>query len=159
MVECGADAVICQHSHCIGCYEQYEGGHIVYGQGNLHFVKPNGDKGWYTGLLIEMDIEDDIKLTFHPMVIEEAEGSVRRAVGEEANEIMTAFRERNEELKNGKWMDGWSAFCRSVPRYKNVLPPEATERDIERLSHFLDCEAHTDVLREYFKTWNHTNEK
>ena len=33
----GADVVLCQHSHCIGCYEQYEGAHILYGQGNFHF--------------------------------------------------------------------------------------------------------------------------
>ena len=26
-------------------------------------------------------------------------------------------------------------------------------------AHYLDCEAHTDVWRELFKTWNHTNEK
>jgi poly-gamma-glutamate synthesis protein (capsule biosynthesis protein) len=31
MVEEGANAVICQHSHCTGCYEDYAGGHIVYG--------------------------------------------------------------------------------------------------------------------------------
>jgi hypothetical protein len=24
--------------------------------------------------------------------------------------------------------------------------------------HYLDCEAHTDVWRELFYTWNHTNE-
>ena len=29
---------------------------------------------------------------------------------------------------------------------------------VELFSHFLDCEAHTDVWRELFKTWNHTNE-
>ena len=31
MVHNGADVVITQHSHCVGCYEQYEGAHIVYG--------------------------------------------------------------------------------------------------------------------------------
>ena len=41
MVLCGANVVITQHSHCIGCYEEYEGGHIVYGQGNFHFCWAN----------------------------------------------------------------------------------------------------------------------
>ena len=35
LVEEGANAVVCQHSHCAGCYEEYLGRHIVYGQGNL----------------------------------------------------------------------------------------------------------------------------
>ncbi len=163
MVECGADVVITQHSHCIGCYEQYEGSHIVYGQGNLHFVKPHTIKGWYTSLLIEMDIEDDIKLTFHPMVIQDTEGGVKLAVGEEADEIMNSFAERNEELKNGKWMDGWIAFCENCQHYKNGLAksfePDANDKQKEGFPHYLDCEAHHDVISYHYKTWNHTNEK
>ncbi len=37
LVEKGANLVICQHSHCIGCEEKYQGGTIVYGQGNFLF--------------------------------------------------------------------------------------------------------------------------
>jgi pimeloyl-ACP methyl ester carboxylesterase len=36
--------------------------------------------------------------------------------------------------------------------------PTAEERDNARFAHYLDCEAHTDVWRELFKTANHTNE-
>lgn len=32
MVDKGANLVVCQHSHCIGCEEKYSGGTIVYGQ-------------------------------------------------------------------------------------------------------------------------------
>src|SRR5437899_5940947 len=35
MIEMEANAVIVQHSHCLGGYEEYRGGHIVYGQGAL----------------------------------------------------------------------------------------------------------------------------
>src|ERR1039458_7494152 len=35
MVEIGANAVIVQHPHVLGGYEDYRGGHIVYGQGAL----------------------------------------------------------------------------------------------------------------------------
>ncbi len=35
MIEKGADLVVCQHSHCIGCREEYKDGLIVYGQGNF----------------------------------------------------------------------------------------------------------------------------
>ena len=35
MIELGADAVIVQHPHILGGCEEYQGGHIVYGQGAL----------------------------------------------------------------------------------------------------------------------------
>lgn len=37
MVDKGADLVVCQHSHCIGCKEIYKDKTIVYGQGNFLF--------------------------------------------------------------------------------------------------------------------------
>ena len=36
-IDKGADLVVCQHSHCIGCEEKYNNGTIVYGQGNFLF--------------------------------------------------------------------------------------------------------------------------
>ena len=165
MVECGADVVITQHSHCIGCYEPWENGHIVYGQGNLHFVKPHSLEGWHTSLLIELDIDDagKIVLKYYPMVMNEEKISMDLATGEKAKEIMDAFYARNEELQNGKWQDGWAAFCESVPYYKN-MPKNAykeasTENQNEVFAHYIDCEAHEDVIRYYFKTWHHTNER
>ena len=89
-------------------------------------------------------------------------GGVNLATGEDAKAIMDAFYARNEELKDGRWMDGWRAFCESVPYYKaaptRFYKPDSTERQNETFAHFLDCEAHTDVWREYFKTWHHTND-
>ena len=37
IIDKGADLVLCQHSHCIGTYEDYKNGKIVYGQGNFLF--------------------------------------------------------------------------------------------------------------------------
>ena len=165
MVECGADVVITQHSHCVGCYEQYEGSHILYGQGNLHFVKPNSMEGWQTALLVEMDVADDGKITlsYYPMRQDPEAGAVRLATGDDAAAIMDGFYARNEELKNGKWKDGWLAFVDSVPYYrnmpKNAYKPDSTENQNEVFAHYIDCEAHFDVITEIFKTWNHTNEK
>ena len=162
MVENGADVVITQHSHCIGCYEEYKGGHIVYGQGNFHFCWADMQPLWYSSLLIQLEIEKEIKIEFIPLVSDDK--SIDIAQGQKAEEIMSAFTARNEELKNGKWLDGWRAFCESVkPNYQRVLTDlfteDAPERKLENFAHYLDCEAHTDVWRELFPTWNHTNEK
>ncbi|MBQ3506898.1 MAG: CapA family protein [Clostridia bacterium] len=163
MVHCGADVVITQHSHCIGCYEEYENGHILHGQGNFHFCcgddKP---ETWYTSLLVELKIDKEVQIKFYPIVTKER--GIEIAKGQKGEEIMSAFASRNEEVKNGKWIDGWRAFCESVSEgYKGVLngleTPETIERKTQRFAHYLDCEAHTDVWRELYPTWNHTNEK
>lgn len=57
LVSAGADAVICQHSHCIGAIENYKHGLILYGQGNLIFRQPKKHNAyWNQGLLVEFDI-------------------------------------------------------------------------------------------------------
>jgi poly-gamma-glutamate capsule biosynthesis protein CapA/YwtB (metallophosphatase superfamily) len=54
LVEEGASAVICQHSHCVAAYERYEGAPIVYGQGNLVFDWPVKARDWRQGFLVEL---------------------------------------------------------------------------------------------------------
>ena len=162
MVLCGADVVLTQHSHCIGTYECFEGAHIVYGQGNFNFSYPeytDKSEGWYTALLVELDIEDDVKIKFHPIV--DTFHGCDLAKGEKAEEIMKEFEARNEEQKNGKWREGWHAFCVSPEReyyHKSVLNAKETEKEKQLFAHYLDCEAHTDVWRELYPTWNTTNE-
>lgn len=155
MVENGASVVVTQHSHCIGCYEEYEGGHIVYGQGNFHFCWKKMAESWYTSLLVEVTIENDLKINFIPIVTKE--NSIDVAQGDEYNGIMQDFHSRNTELQNGKWRDGWHAFCeKSASLYQRAAN---RENNPDLFAHFLDCEAHTDVWRELFPTWNMTNEK
>lgn len=163
MVECGADVVLTQHSHCIGCAEEYEGGHILYGQGNFHFVKPHYLKEWETALLVELDIGEKLSVKYYPIRQYPEFGGIRLAEGEDKEAIMNAFYARGEELKNGKWIDGWRAFCKSQPQYVQSLAkiynPETPETPAEVFAHYLDCEAHTDVWMELFKTCHHTNER
>ena len=156
MVENGASVVVTQHSHCIGCYEEYEGGHIVYGQGNFHFPVENYPESWYSSLLIELTIKESVEITFYPLSLKGVTLSLAKR--EEGKEIMRAFYERSEELKNEKWKEGWSAFCNGrVKQYYIDAANAAKNSDF--FAHYLDCEAHTDVWRQLFPTWNLTNEK
>ena len=166
MVRSGADVVLCQHSHCIGCYENYEGSHILYGQGNFHFVKPNhsvSEEMWNPSLAVKYDTKTN-EIEFIPFTISPDENGISLAKGEEKERILAGFEKRNEELKNGEWKAGWHAFCESVKeRYLTVIKEgyaeASTERQNARFAHFLDCEAHTDVWRELCPTYNMTNEK
>ena len=162
MIDCGASVVIAQHSHCIGCYEKYNGGHIVYGQGNLHFCWNGMPNTWYSGLLIELDVDKNVNIEFKPFII--GDNGISMAHGKDKDEILSAFEKRNEELKNGQWLQGWRDFCHSVAGvYEDALYSvariEKAEDRTQLFSHYLDCEAHTDVWRELYPTWNATNEK
>lgn len=161
MAKDGADMVLCQHSHCIGAYEKYEGCHILYGQGNFNFAKPHAFDGWYTGLAVKYDTET-ADIEFIP--IEMTESGIALAKGESKDKILSEFRKRCASVSDGSWILGWREFCESVKenytdKIKNALLPESSEEDNGYIGHYLDCEAHTDVWREIFKTANHTNEK
>ena len=164
MAQNGADAVLCQHSHCIGCYENYEGTHILYGQGNFHFVKDNGydvNNIWNTSLAVKYDTKTNA-IEFIP--IKATQTGIEIAKDGDEKIILDGFYKRNEALKNGEWKNGWHDFCISVEeRYIKAIAlaykEGCEEKDMQRFAHFLDCEAHTDVWRELYKTYNHTNEK
>lgn len=159
LVNNGADLVVTQHSHCIGCYEEFNGGQIVYGQGNFHFCYDNKTDLWNTSLILMLDITDKINVEFIPIV--SSGTGIDLAEGDKKEEILTAFYKRNEELKNGKWLDGWKAFCEEQKGsyfYMATRHPEGSEMRRQMLAHHLDCEAHTDVWREILQTW-HTTEK
>ncbi|MBQ9977646.1 MAG: CapA family protein [Clostridia bacterium] len=163
MARSGADVVLCQHTHCIGCYEEYEGCHILYGQGNFHFVKPpvpGREDTWNNLLAVKYDTVSN-EIEFTPIVNEEF--GITLAKGEEYDNIMNSFSARNKELQNGEWKKGWHEFCESVSStYKGVLKTACAEgvapNRNDLFAHFLDCEAHTDVWRELFPTYNATNE-
>ncbi len=161
----GADVVLCQHSHCIGCYEEYENCHILYGQGNFHFTKaeflnPQFAEFWNSSLAVTYDTKEN-KVEFVPIVVKGV--SIEIAKDKERNKIMDSFYKRSEELKDGSWVTAWKSFCmREKENYIKCVCNAATKNssyeDNHRFAHFLDCEAHSDVLRELFPTANSTNE-
>ena len=60
LVEEGADAVICQHSHCAGSYEYYMDKPIVYGQGNFIFENlGRHSEMWSEGFLVSLNFLDN----------------------------------------------------------------------------------------------------
>ncbi len=161
MVKCGADAIFCQHSHCVGCYEKFEDAHIMYGQGNFHFIKYLDRDGWNDGLLAMLDItKKGIDLEFVPVM--STEDGIDVADEKTKKEILDALWERSKSMQDGKWREGWHSFCESVyDQYKNAISGYKMEDDedtYQLFSHYFDCEAHSDVWRELFPTWNKTNE-
>lgn len=161
MARSGADVILCQHTHCISCYEEYNGCHILYGQGNFHFVKAAVPDTWNSLLAVKYDTAAHT-IEFIPIVNEKL--GITLAKGKEKQQILDDFFRRNEELQNGEWKKGWHEFCNTVkPTYLRIIGDAGRETSSEKenalFGHFLDCEAHTDVWRELFPTYNQTNEK
>ena len=101
MVEKGANVVLCQHSHCVGCEEKYENGIIVYGQGNFLF-DDSSEECWQTGLLVGVDIGEKIHCSYFP--VKKVGNKVRLAKEKEKDDILTQFNARSNLIKNPEFV-------------------------------------------------------
>jgi len=110
LVEKGADLVICQHTHCIGCEEKYRGGTILYGQGNFLFDHSSSEY-WQTCLLVQ--VNDDFSISYIPLV--KKNETVRLAGSTESQAIMADFKKRSLEIrKTGFIEEKYAKFAKSM---------------------------------------------
>ena len=167
LVEKGADLVICQHSHCIGCKEEYRQKTIVYGQGNFHFTKRDNEF-WNSGLLVQID--DYEKVSYIPVV--KFENTVRLAGKSETEIILSEFEKRSREiLQDGFVENNYKMFAdKAVSEYvlfflgiqDNILFRAVNKLSGQRLRKYIirntiakrglgmknytECEAHRELL-------------
>ena len=158
MARAGADLILTQHSHCVGCRESYRGAQIVYGQGNFNFVAHAEHPHWHSGLMLDVSFGETVSLAYLPVV---AGGQgVDLAEGEEKAQILADFEARSAALLDDKtWLAEWEAFCRSLPYYIDAVKNAYTdvpagEACRQVFSSYLQCEAHLDVWKTLYKTWH-----
>lgn len=101
IVEKGADLVICQHTHCIGCEEKWQNGTIVYGQGNFLFDHSESEF-WQTSVLVCMELRDN-SITYIPL--QKNGNAVKLAQGKEAERILSSMSERSENIKKDGFVE------------------------------------------------------
>jgi poly-gamma-glutamate synthesis protein (capsule biosynthesis protein) len=115
LVELGADIVLCQHSHIVGCYEEYEGRYIVYGQGNFICSGVNKPAFWNEGLLISIDLNLGEPPAFCVIPFVQSEGREPGASlmkGEQLLEFQRELQSRCEEISDPSVVDQkWDEFC------------------------------------------------
>lgn len=160
MCDKGADLVICQHSHCVGCEEKYNSSTIVYGQGNFIF-DAKSDEFWDSALLIKVDFTDGMDIEYIPL--EKENGTIKLSVNEN---ILRDFKERSEQIKNPEFIEErYSEFamtmlqgyiCTFVGRILlfRVLNKICGHRLKKRISqkrklairNYIECEAHRELL-------------
>lgn len=115
MVDKGADLVVCQHSHCIGAFEKYKNGTIVYGQGNFLFDR-NDNEFWKTGLLLKVAINKNLSVEFVPF--EKRGNGVEIIDNERAKEVMDSFLKRSEQILIPGFIESeFERFCNENGQY------------------------------------------
>ena len=168
LVEKGADLVVCQHSHCIGCEEKYLNGRIVYGQGNFLFDGSESEY-WQTSLLVQ--ISDNFEINYIPL--KKNGNGVRCADKSEAEMILEEFRQRSAEIEDDQvlrekyaqfaasyleyYMLGFSGIGRKLPfrlleklfgqRFVNWFVRQWYQKEtLLAIQNYVDCEAHKELL-------------
>jgi len=120
IIEQGARMVICQHSHCAGCYETYQNGHIIYGQGNLIFDSPGRDQSWHEGFLVRLIINPDLSCEWQPVPYaqSEAEPGASRMPPERAQAFLNTLSERSQAIQgSGRVQAAWEQYCTERHHY------------------------------------------
>ena len=164
IVQKGADLVVCQHSHCIGCYEEYEGAVIVYGQGNFIFDLSESEF-WQTSLLIKANI---INKSIEYIPIKKNGNTVRLATENEAKDILSLFTKRSQEIKEygfieqkyqefavaniHSYLSKFSGSCRLVSLLEKwflkgfLLDRKYNKKKLSAIQNYIECEAHRELL-------------
>ena len=167
LVDKGADLVVCQHTHCIGCEEKYKDGTIVYGQGNFLFDDSDSEF-WQTSLLIDLD--EDFNISYIPIV--KSDNKVRIADEKRRQAILTDFHKRSDEIKQSGFVNkAYAAFAEQMEKeylvrfsgnigrniFVRVLNKFTSYEFIKKLypatskvaiENVLDCEAHRELAIE-----------
>ena len=176
-IDKGANLVICQHNHCVGSREDYNGGSIIYGQGNFIF-----NSEFYTkykefvkdSLLIRVEATKD-SFVICELPIRMSDNGTRLATDAEAAETLAGYKKRSEEIKDAHFViSNYKAFADThVKRYlREFLGRSFIIRAINALfgrklmqlilgptsylaiQNYLECEAHHELFLRGIKNIN-----
>lgn len=125
--ENGADAIVGHHTHCIGGYEVYNNVPIFYSLGNFLFTLPSKREKWSTGLLVQLDINNEMPISFKLIPVRQEKETFRcNLVNERENKnILQQVKDYSEILQNENELNkSWNAFIHKMSQqYLNFFSP------------------------------------
>ncbi|QLY39821.1 CapA family protein [Hujiaoplasma nucleasis] len=170
MVDSGADIVVCQHSHCIGSMEEYNGANIIYGQGNFIFNKYNNEY-WDTGMLIKILVDENPSLSFVPYKV--TSQGIEALKGIQKEKVLERFLDRSFNItRDGfvekefskfatnnirRYLAGFSGISKFFIKVDDkffkgfLLKKYYDEQKLLKILNFLRCESHNEVIIEGIK--------
>jgi len=115
LLEEGAGAVICQHSHRPGCVEWHEGAFIAYGQGNLLFDgQPRGQPWWHEGFLVRLSVNAGKSASAETIPYTQCRGrpGAARMGTEDERRFREALDRRSRAIQDESFVrEQWLGFC------------------------------------------------
>lgn len=177
-VDFGVNLVVCQHSHTIGIHEEYNKGHIFYGQGNFHFDPFPLKKEWlYLGFLIKVTLDGPKSFSMntipyvHQSFFGKDEIGIRLMSGDEIkgnswlNFISKENKKLSQEYIEEKWnqlairerqkylsiLHGSSRVSRKLNEKLNYLDIIYSSGKMTILKNILNCETHLELLQTILK--------
>jgi poly-gamma-glutamate capsule biosynthesis protein CapA/YwtB (metallophosphatase superfamily) len=116
LVELGANAVIVQHPHHLGGYENYQGSHIVYGQGALIMDEDiyRNLKSFHEGFLVKLSVAPNASSTMEivPYTQSHPVPGARKMNGEQELQFRKSLEERSRAILNDDFVqEEWLKFC------------------------------------------------
>lgn len=176
-IDRGANLVMCQHNHCVGSREDYNGGSIIYGQGNFIFNSEfyiNHKEFVKDSLLIRVEATKD-SFIVSEVPIRSTEMGTRQATESEADETLTAYKQRSENIKDSHFVaQAYKDFADThIKRYlREFIGRSCIIRAINALfgrklmqlilgkisylaiQNYLECEAHHELFLRGIKNIN-----
>lgn len=178
LVEYGASAVICQHSHCPGTFEVYQDALIVYGQGNFYSPSPYfKNVEWHQGLIVQLSFSTEdpsfpLTYNFIPTYQDYGTTGVRLMTEAESEPFLKALDERTIVLQNpadikNLWLKRCQEqetqyLCRLMGYGKILSRLERTfhftrsllgPKRVATLLNLIRCETHRESLLTLFQTY------
>ena len=173
MVELGANAVIVQHPHCLGGCEEYQHGHIVYGQGALIMDEAiyRNQESFHAGFLVKLLIADDGSSTLQivPFVQSSPVPGARRMDAERESEFRQALAQKSKAVADSGFVQKeWLSFCdrnkhdylSSLLGHNRLLARLNRGGMVEKLLHgrmpllraknIVSCETHREAIQTIF---------
>lgn len=124
--ENGADAIIGHHTHCISGHEIYQNVPIFYSLGNMLFTRPKKVESWYTGLILQVEIErkKPIKWEIHPIEHSDEDFNLILLNGYHKRKVLKEFGEYSKIIGNKKdLLKNWKLFIQSKKEDLNIFSP------------------------------------
>lgn len=168
----GADLVIAQHTHCVGCKEEYNGSTLVYGQGNFLFDIADNEY-WNTAILIEVTINNKNEYDLRYIPLSKNNCGVKLGYNDE--KILLGFNARSKEIEDDSFIfeqykklayDAYKTYLsRMAGRLVTFLPIRIinkligyrlldylySKQNIMAIENIIDCEAHRELFSFYLK--------
>jgi len=172
LIEEGADAIICHHTHITSAYEVINNKPIFYGVGNFIFNAKNKSPSWNQGFLVKIFIDDDDLLTPNFEIVPYSQDIEQAGVRALEMEELTIFHDNLENLNKtlkdeSRYIKLWKDLClkkseeymntmyfpikpcrlkilRLIPWLRKLIHP--SYRRAIRLN-LLRCESHMEVIK------------